>query len=66
VLLDQVQGGSAKTISNVALLRSKNLKTSLLVAAIGKSYSSSLLDKFHTPKSPSTDVIGELPLDANS
>jgi hypothetical protein len=57
-------GWISKTISNVALLQ--NLKTSLLVAAIGKSYSAAVCDKFHTPKSPSTDVIGELPLDANS
>jgi hypothetical protein len=54
-------------MSKVALFLSRNLNTSLLVAAIGKSYSEAVcLMNFTQPKSPSTDVIGELPLEANS
>jgi hypothetical protein len=49
-------------MSKVALFLSRNLNTSPLVAAIGKSYSEAVcLMNFTQPKSPSTDVIGELP-----
>ena len=46
---------------------SKKANTSLLVAAILKSYSAATcLINFTQPKSPSTEVIGVLPRDANS
>jgi hypothetical protein len=46
-------------MSKPALFLSKNFKTSLLVAAILKSYSAATcLMNFTQPKSPSTDVIG--------
>jgi hypothetical protein len=55
-----------KIMSKPALFLSKNLKTSLLVAAILKSYSAATCLMNFTQKSPSTDVIGALPLEANS